>query len=168
MICECGNHAWAPLTRGHITLVDAQDVGFLIQKWSALAEDYPYAFSRLGLLHRMLVSAKRAELVDHANGWCGDNRRQNLRVATRTQNAQNTRRHSDGRSGVKGVYWHSGLQKWRASINLNGKKTSLGVFVDKIDAARAYDAAAATHFGNFAKTNETLDRVGATAREAAE
>jgi len=89
-------------------------------------------------------------------------------VATRTQNAQNTRRHSDGRSGVKGVYWHSGLQKWRASINLNGKKTSLGVFVDKIDAARAYDAAAATHFGNFAKTNETLDRVGATAREAAE
>ncbi len=168
MICECGNHAWAPLTRGHITLVDPEDVGYLKQKWSSLSEDYPYAFSRFGLLHREIVSAKCTELVDHRNGWCGDNRKHNLRTATRTQNAQNTKRHSDNRSGVKGVYWHAGLKKWRACINLSGKRTSLGVFIDKSDAARAYDAAAAKHFGNFAKTNDTLDRVGATQREAAE
>lgn len=159
MICECGNHAWAPLTRGYVTLVDVTDVGYLARNWCALSGDYPYAFSNGFLLHREIAGAKHKELVDHRNGWCGDNRRVNLRTATRKQNAHNASGHGDSSSGVKGVSRH--LNKWRATIRVNGRQVHLGLFADKHEAGRAYSAAATKHFGEFA-------RIGASTREAAE
>jgi len=67
--------------------------------------------------------------IDHINGDKLDNRIDNLRVATASQNKQNMRKaRADSRSGLIGASWHSKSGKWRAAIQINGKKKHLGYF----------------------------------------
>jgi len=86
-----------------------------------------------------------------------DNRRENLRVASRTQNLGNQRKQAGKTNPFKGVWWHEVSGKWRASIQVNGKQKHLGMFVDPVDAALAYDTAARSHFGAFAHANFPLE-----------
>jgi hypothetical protein len=78
---------------------------------------------------------------------------ENCRWATRTQQMQNTRKRKGGTSKYRGVSWHSQNKKWRVQITVNKKNTSVGCFDDEVEAARAYDAAARSCFGEFASTN---------------
>lgn len=87
--------------------------------------------------------------LDHKNCLAGDNRLENLRPATDSQNKANSRVYSNNTSGYKGVYWQS--NKWRAEIKVNKRKISLGMYHSKEDAARAYENAAKLHFGEFAR-----------------
>jgi hypothetical protein len=87
--------------------------------------------------------------IDHRNRKPSDNRIRNLRVATRHQNSGNMV--SRGRSGVKGVYWDRGNQKWRAQIRANGKMKYLGIFDTVEKAKSAHDLAAKAIFGEFAR-----------------
>lgn len=105
------------------------------------------------LMHREILGANGDELCDHINGNRMDNRRDNLRIATRTQNSQNQKIRSDNSSGYKGVSWSSRNKKWMAQIQVNKKKIHIGYFGLATDAANAYDSAAREHFGEFAKTN---------------
>jgi hypothetical protein len=67
--------------------------------------------------------------IDHINGDKLDNRIANLRVATASQNKQNMRKaRSDSRSGLIGASWHTKSNKWRAAIQIDGKKKHLGYF----------------------------------------
>lgn len=67
--------------------------------------------------------------IDHINGDKLDNRISNLRVATTSQNKQNMRKaRSDSRSGLIGASWHTKSNKWRAAIQIDGKKKHLGYF----------------------------------------
>jgi hypothetical protein len=91
--------------------------------------------------------------IDHANGVRTDNRWANLREATRTEQNRNKAAHSDSTSRFIGVSFRPDRGKWRANIFVDGKQVSLGVFTDEEEAARAYDIAAAKHFGNFARLN---------------
>lgn len=88
--------------------------------------------------------------IDHINGDTKDNRIDNLRAATQHENMRNTKKRSDNKSGVKGVFWAEKYGKWEAQIQIGGKSTSLGRFSDIQDAANAYKAAAAEAFGEFA------------------
>lgn len=88
---------------------------------------------------------------DHINHDGLDNRRENLRVATSQQNLRNMRPRPNSASRFKGVFRH--YNKWQASIKINYRKFHLGTFVDETAAARAYDRAAAEHFGEFAYLN---------------
>jgi len=108
------------------------------------------------LLHRMLVNATGSVEVDHENGNGLDNRKENLRIATRLQNARNRRKTLivGGRkatSQYKGVMWRGG--KWVATIWYDGKSRHLGVYDSEIDAAMAYDAASEKHHGRFGRKN---------------
>lgn len=87
-----------------------------------------------------------------------DNRRANLRPGTRVQNMRNSDIRSDSQSGFKGVTWDASRGKWLASLTMNYKNIYLGRYSDKVEAAKAYDAAAEKFFGEFAKTNEQLGR----------
>lgn len=91
--------------------------------------------------------------VDHRDLCRSNNKPENLREATRSQNCMNKRRRSDNHSGIKGVHWHKATKKWAATITAKGAGTRhLGVFANKIDAAEAYRAAAKELHGDFARS----------------
>jgi len=93
-------------------------------------------------------------VVDHINCDGLDNRRANLRLATRQQNKCNSRPSSHGgTSRYKGVWWEKDKRKWRAAVGFNGKIKHLGAFDNEIEAAKARDAAAKKYHGQFAWLN---------------
>ena len=75
--------------------------------------------------------------IDHINGVKSDNRIANLRLCSRSENAQNTKAHADSKSGIKGVYYCKHNKRWIASICLNGVRHGLGYFKTLEDAAQA-------------------------------
>lgn len=85
--------------------------------------------------------------VDHINGISDDNRPENLREATPSDNARNKR--MCGKSGVKGVYKVKRNGKWGAQICAQGRNITLGQFDDIELAELAYLAAADRYFGEF-------------------
>lgn len=92
-------------------------------------------------------------LVDHKNGNALDNRKENLRVATKQQNNANRGLLINNKSGYKGVSWRQLSKRWCAFISVNNKSKFLGSFKIKEEAARAYDKAAKEHYGEFAILN---------------
>lgn len=90
--------------------------------------------------------------IDHRNRTRDDNRFDNLREATSSQNSANMKTPVTNTSGYRGVE-HLNSGSWRASINVRGQRKRLGCFRDLIDAAKAYDAAAAKFHGDFATLN---------------
>lgn len=94
-----------------------------------------------------------SEFIDHINRNKTDNRMENLRTATKRDNESNKPATSRNSTGYKGVHWRGDAKKYRAVIRENGKRKSLGYFETAEEAARAYDEAARTIFGNFAYLN---------------
>lgn len=104
------------------------------------------------LLHRVLLGATGGVHVDHVDGDTLNFRRRNLRLCTNAQNSRN-RHGAKSRSGYKGVSRVKGSPRWRARLMLDHKEQYLGMFDTPEAAARAYDRAAARHFGAFACPN---------------
>jgi len=67
--------------------------------------------------------------IDHINQNPSDNRIENLRVVSRSDNAKNTKVRCDNSSGVIGVSWHSNKKRWVARINVNRKRIELGSYL---------------------------------------
>ncbi len=84
--------------------------------------------------------------IDHINCDRADNRIENLRLATKTQN--NANRQSVGLSGFKGVTLHKS-GRWQAACGA----TYLGLFLDRQSAAKAYDVEAKKRYGEYARPN---------------
>lgn len=70
------------------------------------------------------------EFVDHINNDPTDNRIENLRQCTRTENSWNKRIQHNSTTKIKGVSWHKQSKKWGARITVNGKRMELGRFND--------------------------------------
>lgn len=110
-------------------------------------------------LHRFLLGLKEDDkyLVDHKNGDKLDNRKANLRLCTKAENAHNIRKLSQhNSSGYKGVFFDKYGDRWRAKIQYMGKSIFLGSFKSALEAAKAYDRAAKQYFGEFACTNAAM------------
>ena len=89
--------------------------------------------------------------IDHRDRDVSNNRWNNLRRATVSQNNANRRRPRHNRSGYKGVYLCRESGKWRAKITMNGRVIYLGRFETAQAAHAAYLAAARRFFGDFAR-----------------
>jgi hypothetical protein len=101
-------------------------------------------------MHRLVLTTIAPLTVDHINRNRLDNRRENLRPATRSQQIQNRSINKITHSGYKGVHWHSLKEKWQARIKVNGVRKSLGYYDTKEKAHEAYKNAAIKYFGDFA------------------
>lgn len=148
-----------PLTRGKFSFVDDEDYESLSKlKWYAsIRNDGQFMAARKSgkgvYMHRLLMGAKKGEVVDHKDGNPLNNQRENLRIATPFQSSGNTRKHKGSVSVYKGLYWQKKNKKWVARIKKCGKTMSLGCFDNEKDAAMAYDRAAIEQWGEFALTN---------------
>lgn len=109
-------------------------------------------------MHRFILDAPPPQLVDHINRDGLDNRRENLRLATRRQNRQNAKQHSSSGYKYKGVRIARSGYQWQASISVDGRRISLGGHKTQWEAAQAYNYAAMKYFGEFARLNELPDK----------
>ena len=156
-----GDIAYLTLTKGYTAVIDAADAETVGQyAWQALVGSngvYAYRKGYSGgkhknvYLHRVLMDAPADLHVDHADGEPLNNRRENLRLATRAENMRNMKRRRDNTSGVKGVNWSKHNSKWAAGIKHNGKRHFLGYFDNAEEAHAAYLQAAEELFGDFAR-----------------
>lgn len=78
----------------------------------------------------------------------------NCRWANTLGQAQNQRMKSTNTSGYIGVDWSKTSNKWKAHITVNRQNIYLGLFEDKLEAAKIYNAAAIKYHGVFAKQNK--------------
>jgi len=106
-------------------------------------------------MHKELLGYKEGFEIDHRDGDGLNNCRKNLRHATKSQNQGNAKMRSDNTSGYKGVSFEPQTRgkKWKAYIQHEGKRFTLGRHATAECAAMAYDAAAIRLFGEFAKIN---------------
>jgi hypothetical protein len=159
-----------PLTQGQVAIVDDEDFERLSQfSWHAAF----YPITQKYVAKRVLATVKQpngrwknlgrtmqAEIlgvmsglqIDHKNLDSLDNRKENLRWATRQEQARNRKGRSNNRNGYKGIERiRSG--RFRARIGISGRNLHLGCFDTAEEAAKAYDEAARQHFGEFAHSN---------------
>lgn len=99
-----------------------------------------HAAHRLAFLYMTGVMPKKSAHVDHINGNRSDNRWENLRVVTCSQNILGFRQPSKTLSGVRGVCWNKKTKAWMASHTILGVKRYLGLFNSIDDAEKALTA----------------------------
>lgn len=115
---------------------------------------YGYTFVHCNhiMVHRLIFLWHHGHLpkfIDHKNGDRSDNRIENLRPATIFENARNRGLAKNNTTGVTGVKIdHS---KYRAAINVNKKRISLGTYKTLEQATEARKAAELKYFGEFAR-----------------
>ena len=88
--------------------------------------------------------------LDHKNRNPLDDRIENLRECTHSQNQANRSKHSTNTSGYKGVSWNKQRAMWMAMISINSKNKNLGYFATPKRAHEAYMKAAQERWGEFA------------------
>lgn len=152
-----------PLTKGKVALIDFEDYERVSKlKWHAgKSHNTWYASHTAGkwphqkriLLHRFILNCPAGVGVDHANLDGLDCRRDNIRLATDSQNMANRRKKDGCSSQFKGVFWVKKKSRWRSQIQVDNRGHKLGYFTSEIDAAIAYNAAAVEAFGEFARLN---------------
>lgn len=167
---------WKRMPEGHVeitlqewsgpALVDADDALWLMNfTWYAHRQGnniyartdvHAEGKKRTYLMHRLIMGAKRGQIVDHREGNGLDNRKAMLRFATTAENSANgAKRGTDGHSGFKGVTndKRRTTKPWLAQITKNYRHTNIGSFSDELTAAAAYDLMAMKLHGPFARTN---------------
>lgn len=139
-------------------LIDPDDYDKFVKdyRFSLKTDGYvKYSSSKDGLcnklLHRVIMGDPGGKDIDHINRNPLDNRRDNLRICSHQQNTFNRTKYSNNTSGFKGVSFHKEKQKFRANINIDGKRKHLGYFENAEDAHEEYKKAAIKHHGEFAR-----------------
>ncbi len=155
-----------PLTKGKFAIVDPKDYKHLSKyKWFAQRGKETFYAVRVGRksearngkniwMHRVILGLDEGVFCDHINHNGLDNRKVNLRPATRSQNMCNRpKTKSHCWSKFKGVSFRVDQNRWVSEIQVDGKSMFLGYFGDEIGAAKTYDRAARKFHGQFAVLN---------------
>lgn len=108
-------------------------------------------------MHRVILAVPSKKIdIDHKNHNGLDNRKKNLRICSRSENQQNSRKQKNKTSIYKGVSLERKLGKWRSEIMTKIGKKFLGYFKDEKKAARAYNQAAVKYFKKFHNINKII------------
>lgn len=97
-------------------------------------------------MHVEVVGTPKGKYTDHINRDRLDNRSENLRIVTMSQNMHNRPKQANNTSGYKGVILdkrleHTSRRKWLASLQINGKPIRLGYHHTAEEAHRAVQTA---------------------------
>lgn len=153
-----------PLTKGRFAIVDDEDFEYLNQfKWHV---SHNYAKHRLPVnkesgekygkflsMHRVVNKTPEGMDTDHINGNGLDNRKENLRAVTTSQNLMNKN------IGKRGVYCYKNAdrkKRWNARIKVNRKIISLGYYATAEEAYDAYDKAVPIYHGEYGRMNSEV------------
>lgn len=150
-----------PLTQNQFALIDECDVPVVsayrwhawwnrcTQSFYAVRSHYDVGISRTVYMHRLIMNAAKGITVDHRDHNTLDNRRSNLRLATRSQQAFNTKIQARNTSGHRGVSFCKRTGMWMVRMTVDGKFIWLGRHESLAEAIDVYDSAAMVHHGDF-------------------
>lgn len=147
---------------GYFAMVDDKDFDFLNKYTWSLSKHGDLVYARNCKLnvrmHRLIMGAKKSQIVDHIDGDGLNNTRSNLRFCNRSQNIANQRKKAGAASKYKGVSRSSRKNpiRWVTRLQKNKKTVFVGQFKSEKEAAIAYNSAAKKMFGEFARLNEVL------------
>ena len=154
-----GNTAFVTLTKGYVAIIDADDLEIVnTSNWYASVKPrtvyairavYNNGTQQILRLHRIIMKAPFGMEVDHINGNGLDNRKINLRVVSKNENAKNKRMNLNNISGFKGVSWSNKRGKWLSQIQHDGTAIYLGCYLSKEEAYEVYCAASEKYHGEF-------------------
>lgn len=111
------------------------------------------------LIHRLITNFEY-DIVDHKDKHPENNRKNNLRTASRSENAMNSKLSKKNKSGVTGVCWDKRNSVWSAFISINGKQKWLGRFNCKEEAIKARLEAEHEYYKNFAPQKHLFKEYG--------
>ena len=143
-----------PLSKGKYALIDKKDYRKISgYKWYISTFGYAVAKvkSNTIFMHRIINDTPLGMNTDHINGNKVDNRKNNLRNATDSQNSFNSYKKGK-KNKYKGVY-KTKSGRWAAKIEINYKQKHLGTFDNPECAAKSYNSAAKELHGRYAKLN---------------
>jgi hypothetical protein len=107
--------------------------------------------------HRLAIFYMTGEwpsaYVDHCDGNGLNNRWENIRQATASENLANSKLRLNSTSGFKGATWHRRVGRWQSSIKKDGRSFYLGLFDTPEEAHEAYMTKAIELFGAFARAS---------------
>lgn len=144
-------------------LLGPEDNDLLQHTWW-LVKGYPagringkYTYLHQVVLARKLGGIPLDRETDHVNGNKLDNRRENLRAVTSSQNKMNRDKYPRTSSRYIGVSYMGGTHKrrkhWRAYVKVAGKQIAIGYFLTQEQAARARDKVALLLYGEYGRLN---------------
>lgn len=148
---------------GQVAMVDNEDYDWISKFSWHLKNSGTVLYARCNVvldnkhttmtMHRMVMTAKKGQIVDHIDRNGLNNQKYNLRFATKAQNKMNCISHKNSSSKYKGVHWNKVSKVWQSRIQFEGKKIFLGAFDNEIEAARAYDKKSIEIFGEYSRVN---------------
>lgn len=138
-------------------LIDDEDYDEVNKYSWTLHRDSNHAYANINgyicLLGRFILNYDGPLDVDHKDVNVLNYQKDNLRLATRSQNNANQNKKSNTSSKYKGVTWVKNRSKWQSSLKINGRSLYLGSYSSEKAAAHAYNKAAIVNFGEFARVN---------------
>lgn len=152
-ICEKENHIEIEIIskgKKYICLIDKEDYSKVKDyRWSLTWNGYATTKKQKSNLwmHRIVMQYEGKNDIDHINHNKLDNRKSNLRIATRSQNNMN-------RLKTKGYYYDKENEKWRAYIEKDGRRIYLGRFETEEEALKSRKEAERKIFKDFSFSSE--------------
>lgn len=147
-------------TNNQIVLISDMDIDVATISWTVIPHRNTYYAMRTQnnkctYLHRVIMEKilerplLSSEKVDHRDRNGINNQRENLRLATSSQNQQNAKLRIDNKSGYRGVSFNKQYGKWQAVIYINKERFHLGIFDTPELASLCYEEKARNAFGEF-------------------
>ena len=145
-----------PLTRGKEAVIDDADYELVSKyKWhynGRYAVHTTYIDNKKVniWMHRLIMDTPKGLFTDHINFDRLDNRKSNLRIATKSENMHNRPAQTNNTSGHKNIYFDKSRKLWAVEVKVQGKKTHIGRYKDIADALIARNEAYKDIVGEFA------------------
>lgn len=154
-----GEYGIGYTSKGEEFYFDLEDYD-LIKDYCWSKNEYGYISTRLEnrfiRMHRIIMNCPDDMEIDHIYHVNWDNRKEFLRIVTRSQNQMNVVLKSNNTSGITGVCWHSRDEKWQAYIQVNGDRIHLGSFDNFDEAVEVRKQAEEEYFGEYKYKNKSI------------